>query len=184
MPTEFTHIFVSGVFGKVYAPGKMPARFWALIALCSVVPDIDIVGYYFGIKYGDVWGHRGFTHSLTFAFLVSALVVVLAFPTITRFTKKWWGMLAFFFVVTASHGVLDAMTDKGMGVGFFIPFDNTRSFLPWRPVFASPMRISRFFSRTGLGVLTAEVVWIWIPLLLVYGAVSVYRKRKVGPPTT
>ena len=178
MPSEFTHIFVSAVLGKTSYAEKMPLRFWALAAICSVLPDIDVVGYYYGVKYGDLFGHRGFTHSLTFALLVAVLVVVLAFPAIVRFSRKWWGMVAFFFVVTASHGILDSMTDKGFGVGFFMPFDNTRYFLPWRPIFASPMRISRFFSHSGVEVLIREITWIWTPLLMVYAGMTLYRKNK------
>ena len=178
MPSEFTHIFAAGVLGKAYAPEKMPARFWVLSAVCSVLPDVDVVGFYYGIKYGDMFGHRGFFHSLTFALLASALVVILAFPSLQRFSKRWWGMVAFFFMVTASHGFLDAMTDKGLGVGFFIPFDNARYFLPWRPIFASPMHIRKFFSHDGLVVLTEEIIWIWIPFLLLYAGVRVSRDRK------
>jgi inner membrane protein len=177
MPSAFTHVFVAGAFGKIWTAEKMPARFWVLSAICAVIPDIDIIGFYYGIKYSDLFGHRGFFHSLSFALLLSVLVVVFAFPAVARFSKKWWGLLAFFFIVTASHGFLDSMTDKGMGVGFFIPFDNTRYHMPWRPIFASPMRISRFFSRTGLVVVIAEIIWIWIPLLLVYAGVRLYRKK-------
>jgi inner membrane protein len=179
MPSAFTHIFAAGALGKMYTVEKMPTRFWVLAAGCSVLPDIDIIGYYFfGIRYGGMFGHRGFSHSLTFALLVSVLVVLLAFPAVQRFSKKWWSMLAIFFVVTASHGILDSMTDKGMGVGFFIPFDNTRYFMPWRPIYASPMKIAKFFSRTGLEVLTAEIIWIWIPMTALYAGVRALRKMK------
>src|SRR5450759_5818181 len=180
MPSEFTHLFVAGVLGKAYTPEKMPTRFWVLSAVCSVLPDVDVIGFYYGIKYNDMFGHRGFFHSLTFALLLSALVVILAFPSVQRFSKKWWGMIAFFCVVTASHGFLDAMTDKGLGVGFFIPFDNARYFLPWRPIFASPMSIRKFFGHDGLVVLVTEIIWIWIPVLLLYVGVRVIRNHK-GP---
>jgi inner membrane protein len=178
MPSAFTHLFVAGALGKTATAENMPARFWVLAAVCTLLPDVDIIGFYFGIKYGDVFGHRGFFHSLTFALLVSLTIVFLAFRSVPRSSRRWWGLLAFFFFVTASHGFLDAMTDKGMGVGFFIPFDNTRYFMPWRPVYASPMKISRFFSSSGIEVLTAEIIWIWIPVMLFYAGVSIYRKRK------
>ena len=93
-------------------------------------------------------------------------------------------MVAFFFVVTASHGLLDSMTDKGMGVGFFIPFDNARYYMPWRPIFASPMKISRFFSLTGLEVLYEEIIWIWAPFMLFYAGVVLFRRRKRIPPAS
>lgn len=181
MPSLFTHIVVSGALGKSYTAEKMPARFWVLSAVCAVLPDVDIIGFYFGIKYGEAFGHRGFFHSLAFALLVALLVVVFAFPAIRRYSKHWWGMFAFFFIVTASHGLLDAMTDKGLGVGFFIPFDDTRYFMPWRPFFASPMRIAKFFSRTGLEVLREEIIWIWLPMLSLYWGVRFIRGRRKNP---
>ena len=185
MPSAFTHLFTAGALGRFYTVEKMPTRFWVLTAICSIVPDIDIVGYYyFGIKYNSMFGHRGFFHSLCFALLVGALVVLFAFPAIQRFSRQWWSMLAFFFFVTASHGLLDSMTDKGMGVGFFIPFDNTRYFMPWRPIYASPMKIKQFFSEAGLEVLLAEILWIWVPMLLLYAGVALYRKKKPNPPSS
>lgn len=178
MPSAFTHILVGGALGKTCTEEKVPAKFWVLAAACSIIPDIDAIGFYFGIKYGSVFGHRGFFHSLTFASIVSLLVVLLAYPTVPRFSKKWWNLLAFFFFVTASHGFLDAMTDKGMGIGFFIPFDNTRYFLPWRPVDASPMSIPRFFSHAGIEVLMREIIWIWLPMIAFSAGVTMFRKKK------
>jgi len=69
----------------------------------------------------------------------------------------------YFFLVTASHGFLDAMTHGGLGVAFFSPFDNTRYFLPWQPLVVSPLSLTRFFSGRGLAVLQSELLWIWIP---------------------
>lgn len=178
MPTAFTHLFVAGTLGKTVIEEKMPLRFWLLTAFCSVLPDVDILGFYLGIKYGDVFGHRGFFHSLTFALFVSILVALFAFPAVSRFSRKWWGLLAFFFVVIASHGFLDSMTEKGMGVGFFIPFDNTRYFLFSRPVHSSPMRIEKFFSHSGLQVLFAEIIRIWLPMIALYIMSKLIRKRR------
>jgi inner membrane protein len=114
--------------------------------------------------------------------LLGMVVVVAAFRTVPALSKQWWGLVGFFFIVTASHGVLDAMTDKGYGIAFFLPFDNMRCFLPWRPIYASPMRISRFFSRTGFEIVAGEVLWIWVPLTLVAASAWLYRRKKVPSP--
>jgi inner membrane protein len=45
---------------------------------CSVIPDLDAIGFRFGIHHGDFWGHRGFTHSLVFAALLTGVVTVIA----------------------------------------------------------------------------------------------------------
>jgi inner membrane protein len=178
MPSEFTHIFVSGVLGKTYTDKKMPARFWLLAAICSVLPDVDVISYYLGVRSSSMLGHRGVFHSLTFALVAGAVAASFALPAAKRWSRQWLGFAIFFFVVTASHGLLDAMTDRGSGVGFLMPFDSHRFYLPWRPFHASPMQIHRFFSSAGLVVLASEIVWIWIPALLLYGSVRLFRKKQ------
>ena len=67
------------------------------------------------------------------------------------------------FLAAASHGVLDAMTDGGLGVAFFSPIDNSRYFFPWTPVRVAPIGVTRFFTARGWAVLQSELVWVWIP---------------------
>jgi inner membrane protein len=56
-----------------YRPGRSK-RVLTIGALCSVIPDLDVIGFRFGIRYGDFWGHRGFTHSLVFAALLAGAI--------------------------------------------------------------------------------------------------------------
>lgn len=178
MATIITHTAVAITAGTVYAKNKMPRYFWTLSIICSILPDIDILGFGFGIKYADFLGHRGFTHSLTFAALVGFIVTFVFFKNIPRFSKKWWGLLIYFFLLTASHGVLDAMTNGGLGIAFFAPFDNQRYFLPWRPLLVSPIGINHFLTKYGLDVLLTEIRWIWGPLFIVLGMTFMLRKPK------
>jgi inner membrane protein len=83
---------------------------------------------------------------------------------------------AFLFLCTASHGVFDALTNGGLGVAFFAPFDNTRYFFPWRPIMVSPLGVRRFFSRWGALVVLTEIIWMWIPALVV-GIVALALNR-------
>jgi inner membrane protein len=46
---------------------------------CSILPDIDVLGFRLGIRYGDFWGHRGFTHSFLFAAILATLVLIAGF---------------------------------------------------------------------------------------------------------
>jgi inner membrane protein len=126
-----------------------------------MLPDADVVGFHFGIRYQDFWGHRGFTHSLVFAALLATSVIVIASrPGVLGDRRLLWFYL---FLATASHGLLDAMTDGGLGVAFFSPFDTMRYFLPWRPIRVSPIGVARFFSPRGLAVLRSELLWVWLP---------------------
>jgi inner membrane protein len=175
MPSIFTHAVAALALGKASTAEKMPARFWLLSALCAVLPDADVIfGFAFGLR-GSQFSHRGITHSFLFALLVALLVVWLAFRKARAFSKDWWRLLLYFFIVTASHGLLDALTDGGSGVAFFAPFDTTRYFFPWRPIEVSPIGM-RFFSPRGLDVIKSEFVWVWIPAALLVVLAWAYRR--------
>jgi len=177
MASAFTHLFVAAALGKAVSPEKMPLRFWTLGLFCSLLPDLDVITFRLGIPYRHMLGHRGFSHSLPFALIVSLLVALLAFRKVPRFSGKWWVLAGYFFGVTASHGVLDAMTSGGYGIAFFSPFDNTRYFLPWRPLVVSPIGVYGFFSRWGFEVILSELLWIWMPALLLLGMLILYRRK-------
>src|SRR5262249_59805525 len=91
--------------------------------------------------------------------------------------KGWTRFLLFsyFFAVTTSHGILDAMTDGGLGIAFFAPFDDTRYFLPFRPIKVSPIGLS-FFSARGLDVIRSEFLWVCLPPAIIVGAVLLRHK--------
>jgi len=178
--TLLTH----GIFGVAFGqagPLRLRGdwRFWSAAVFCSMLPDVDVVGFRFGIRYGDLWGHRGMTHSLLFAAIIGLAVGVL----LARSGWERWAMSALFFLITASHGVLDAMTDGGLGVAFFSPFDSTRYFLPWRPIHVSPLGVHSALSVRVISVLRSEIMSVWVPALFI--GVILYllrkRKRKVDP---
>jgi inner membrane protein len=178
MPTVFSHAVAAVALGKVYSGAKVPARFWLLSVLCAVLPDADVIGFSYGLRSGSMFGHRGFSHSFMFALLLALLVVILAFRKTRTFSKNWWGLLFYFFAVTASHGLLDALTDGGSGVAFFAPFDGTRHFFPWRPIEVSPISLDRFFSERGMEVIKSEIVWVWIPSALLIALSWLYRRLR------
>jgi inner membrane protein len=60
------------------------------------------------------------------------------------------------------------MTDGGLGLAFFSPFDTTRYFFPVRPVLVSPIGINEFFNAYGVRVLANEAVWIGLPSLALF----------------
>jgi len=171
MPTAITHAFVGAALGAACAPKQAARRFVAASTICSVLPDLDVIGFRLGIRYGDVLGHRGLSHSLFFALVMSAIVVPLVFRGMSGFSKRWWRLCLFFFAIMALHDVLDAMTRGGLGIAFFSPFDTIRYFLPWRPIEVAPIGVAVMFSRCGARALTSEFVWVWIPTILISGAV-------------
>jgi inner membrane protein len=169
MASAFSHALVAMAMGKLSRHPVMDGRALLLGALCAVLPDIDVVGFGYGIPYNSLWGHRGLTHSLLFAVLLSASLVAFCYRRESRMVMA--GMGLYFFMAGASHGVLDALTDGGLGVAFFSPFHTTRYFFPVRPVAVSPIGIREFFNEQGLHVLGSELIWIWLPTAALFLAI-------------
>lgn len=164
MTSLFTHVFAAAALAPVCAP--RPGWKWTIPAgmLAATIPDADVIGFRLGIRYGDFWGHRGFTHSLVFALMLALLGVWLLRRRVPLAPggRSWLGI--YLFCCAASHGVLDAMTNGGRGVGFFMPFENGRHFLPWTPVWVSPLGVENFFTPYGADVFVTELLWVWLPL--------------------
>lgn len=89
-----------------------------------------------------------------------------------------WKLALLLFVITTSHGLLDAMTNGGLGVAFFSPFDRERYFLPWTPIQVSPIGAGGFFSQRGLEVIRSEMVWLWGPLMLLAAIFYLVNRRR------
>ena len=175
MPSIPTHLMVAAALGQGAGQRlRGDWRFWTSAAVCSALPDLDVIGFDFGVKYGDLWGHRGMTHSILFA----AVMGIAAAVFLGGSRPDRVGQTVLLFLIACSHGVLDAMTDGGLGVAFFSPFDTTRYFFPWRPIFVSPLRASRFFTQRGLRIVLNELVVVWVPMILIGLALYAFQRRK------
>lgn len=140
----------------------IPSRLLEFGVLCAILPDLDVAMFKLGVPYESVFGHRGFSHSIFFALLVA---------TAFRFGSKVgqsrpWTTFLFLLFATISHGLLDALTNGGHGVGFFTPFSERRYFLPVQWIEVSPIGAA-FFSARGMAVLRSELLTVWLPCLLV-----------------
>ena len=124
--------------GAAIVPRPWVRPFVVIGAVCAVVPDLDGIGRWWYGAAGDLeilGGHRGFTHSLTYAALCGVVsAIALALP-------RWRGVRLRFGIyvalATASHGALDALTSIGAEttpVQFFSPFDTTGYVSSWQPV--------------------------------------------------
>ena len=142
-------------------------------AVCSIVPDLDVVGFSFGIRYGDILGHRGFTHSLLFAVILAALLM---FTLFRNRVGKTWVILLFLFLSTLSHPLLDMLTNGGLGVALFALFIDERYFFPWRPIEVSPLTVGEFFSDWGARVIISELKWVWLPSAVTFTIGLVIRR--------
>jgi inner membrane protein len=164
MSTILSHAAVPIALSAWFPAGTISPETLLLGAVCSMAPDLDVIGFAFGIHYGSMLGHRGFTHSIFFAACLGALLAV-SWPSgeIGRFP-----VFLFLFLSTLSHPLLDAFTDGGLGVALFAPFSGKRYFFPWRPIAVPPIGIRPFFSAWGWRVFKSELRWIWLPSAVLF----------------
>src|SRR6185295_8644524 len=111
---------------------------------------------------------------LTFAALLGIAVTYFIFPENRGSPRRFWKLAAFFAFITATHGLLDMITDGGMGVAIFSPFTLKRWFFPWTPVFVSPIGLRDLLSIYGAVVILSELKYIWLPFWTVAGGVLLY----------
>lgn len=166
MPTVLTHAVVGAAIAQMLAPCELRGKIAWIAAACAMLPDADVLGFGLGVPYDDLFGHRGFTHSLFFASLVALAVTGLLRSKIHG--RDLLRVLVCIFAATASHGILDALTNGGLGVAFFAPFDSARYFFSVRPILVSPIGLSAFLTRRGLATLGSEVIWVWPASICVF----------------
>ena len=183
MASPITHPVLALALGTAFHRRLQPASFWLAVVGLSEAPDLDTITHNLGVPYAAGFGHRGASHSL----LAAALLAWLA----SLCGARWWRaagigrVRAFicFFLAAASHGMLDAATDGGLGVAFLWPLSLERWFLPWRPIAVSPLSIEDFLGRRGLHVLATEFLWVWLPSgVLAALCLGLGRGRSAEPP--
>jgi inner membrane protein len=161
MPSVLSHPAVPLALALGLGRRAVPPRLVALGVLGSMLPDLDVVALRLGLSYASDYSHRGFTHSLAFAALLALAGASCWRWLQTRFVHAF----LFLFAAVASHGLLDTLTNGGMGIALAWPFSSERYFAPFQPVEVSPLGIRGFFSARGVEVLQSEFIWIWLPAL-------------------
>ena len=174
MASAFTHpVVVLGLYAALRSP-RPAARVLAAGLVLSVLPDADVVGFHLGVAYADMLGHRGLTHSLPFALAIALALT----PLLVREPDQRLRAGLFLFACAASHGLLDMLTDGGLGIALFAPFSDARWFFPWRPLAVSPIGVGAFFSEWGLRVMASEMLWVWLPVTLLAAPLALWRRRR------
>jgi inner membrane protein len=143
--------------GVIAARADGRKRAWLPYVALSMLPDADVITFAMGIPYADAFGHRGASHSLFVAIVLGLLIGL--------FDRRWRTALLAGLVI-ASHGLLDTLTDGGLGAALFWPFSDLRYFAPWQPIPVAPIGLA-FISPRGLWCLFVEALltaplWIWI----------------------
>lgn len=171
MASVFGHGLVAYTTAKVI-DAKTSKLLLSLAIVSAMLPDLDVLAFHFEIPYLHPFGHRGFTHSIVFAALWSLLLALLFGKTRKQI------FFVVLFLSTLSHGLLDALTTGGKGVGFFIPLDHSRYFFPWQVIKVSPIGVEKFFSEWGIRVIISELQYIAIPCCIILITLHFLKNKK------
>jgi inner membrane protein len=172
VPTPFTHPAVPLAIAAGLGRERIPLPLAAAGVLASVLPDADVLALRLGIPYAHPFGHRGATHSLAFA--LAAALVASALHARLGSTRR--AAFAFVLAAAASHPLLDAFTDGGLGVALLWPFSDLRFFAPITPIHVSPIAPRRLFSARAARVFGSEALWVWAPCAAACAAAWVARR--------
>lgn len=179
MPTVISHAAVPLAIGLGLGASRIPPRLLLAGVVASILPDLDVLAFRLNIDYSHELGHRGASHSLVFAATVAFMAALLA----PMLKASWRVAFLFMFVAAVSHGLLDMLTNGGLGVALWWPWSDTRHFLPWRLVEASPLSLKRIMGPAGLAVLQTELLWIWCPAVVVALVLRILGKGCQWPTT-
>ncbi len=159
-------IAIGSAFGADPAK-ENKGRIIAAAALLAALPDLDVVAY---IAFGSlgIAPHRGVTHTILFAVIVSAIAAA-AGSRYLRLTLLRTFVLA--LVILLSHLALDYLMGCGPALQLLWPFSNTGYLFPYRVVptafyaLSGPSLASLLIHPlTLIGILFETI--IFLPLIL------------------
>lgn len=170
MPTIVTHAVVPLALAAAAGRTRISPKLAIAGAVLAMLPDADVAGFALGIDYADPWGHRGATHAIAFAVMMTGAIALL-----WREARSI-GAFLFLAVAMASHGLLDSLTNGGLGAALLWPVSDARIFAPVTPILVSPIGAS-FFSARGVATLMSELELVWLPSIAIAGTVWLVRHR-------
>ena len=180
MPTVITHSIVSGLLGKSLK-WEQSGKITLVSFLCGSIPDLDVIGKYFGIAYGDVWGHRGMSHSICFAAGLSLFFIM--FLSQKSFFQRlgWW---LYFTLLISTHGLLDMCTTGGKGVAILGPWSEHRHFFPhdFKVIKVSPMATKHFTWERLRPVFESELYLVILPMISLFLLRFIIQKWIIKKP--
>jgi inner membrane protein len=144
-----------------------------------MLPDLDVLAFRFNVSYANTFGHRGASHSLMFAMSVALVACMFA----RRLNANRCNTFLFVGISVASHGILDMFTNGGKGVALWWPFSTERLFAPWQVIEVSPLNLHRVFSGRGMVVFQSELLWVWLPAIVVCSILMFVRRNLPVQPS-
>lgn len=132
MASVIGHGLSGMICGHLFRMPMEPRRKRLLVALCvllAFLPDLDVL-VYMAFRPPGMTPHRGFSHSLPFAFLVTAVTYLL---TVRHFRAERSRLFLAYGCAALSAPLLDYFMGAGPAIPFFAPF--------WDEGFLFPIKV-------------------------------------------
>jgi len=121
---SLTHIVLGACIGELVAGRKLGKKAMLLGAIAQSIPDIDLVASFWLNTSSDLLAHRGITHSILFALLLT--------PVLALLSKRWFkerditvnDWMFFWGIQIFIHIFIDSF--NAYGTGWFEPFSHYR----------------------------------------------------------
>ncbi len=121
---SITHVALGAVIGDALFGKKLGKKAMLLGGAAQSIPDIDFVNGIWLRPVDDLLAHRGFTHSILFILLTSALIGWIAFRLNRRQSLSLNAWMLLFGLEMAVHLLLDCF--NCYGTGLLEPFSHER----------------------------------------------------------
>lgn len=155
MPLPIAHGLVGAGLVKLIHPNVSP-KDWKSLLIGFVVANLADFDFVFVFLFGWKNFHRGITHSLAFAILVSLIFFILL-------RNKDWRIPLAYSAAFLSHTILDFIFAKyGGGVRLFIPFDDNS----YRLGILSFSELTRGFHILDMFYFSIIEILIFFPIFL------------------
>lgn len=182
---SLTHIVVGACLGELIAGKQLGKKAMLIGALANTIPDFDVVAGLWNSPAEQLLAHRGITHSILFALVLSPL---LAYVFYKRDTDQKISFNRWFVLIGSGmilHNFMDAFT--AYGTGWLEPFNQTRisfnTIYIVDPIFSLPVLIGAIllliFKKTEL-LKRKRTAIIALGLTSLYLAISIVIKLNVS----
>lgn len=182
---SLTHIVVGACLGELIAGKQLGKKAMLIGALANTIPDFDVVAGLWNSPAEQLLAHRGITHSILFALILSPLLAYFFYKKdrAQKISFRRWFLLIGSGMIL--HNFMDAFT--AYGTGWLEPFKQTRisfnTIYIVDPIFSLPVLIGAIllliFKKTEF-LKRKRTALIALGLTTVYLTLSIVIKLNVS----
>lgn len=180
---SISQIVLGAATGELAAGKRLGNKAMLWGAIGGTIPDLDVL-FRFEDPIRQLAFHRGYSHSLLFAFIMAPILGYILHKLYKKSEATWRDWTLLFLLSIGTHPILDCFTL--WGTSLLLPFDNTR--IAWNtifvvdPIYTVPFLIlvaaSMFFPKGSTKRFRLNTAGLVVSCL--YLAFTVYHKTEVN----